>query len=567
MKFEKLVQLMEAGSSNAYYNAMNAEKPKGFSKSSPVFGNDSNELREQQDRWEWDSSQPLDTKGQMLQTKVWNNMLIAFGLLFNDSEFDLRVQELARTFDSKRDSISSQEEKDYNLSLNRIDDYNKKMTGVETKLNKFQTMRNYNNAPPSRKEEEVIKNGRLRADIQSRESFIKNSKHADEFSKLSKELESLRKELENVNAKIPNSRNPKQYDDQLNRLQKSIKELETKLSTNRTYKKLYLHDRQLKKLKDRLSISDDILSYMNYSDSEVGAIKNEMFDLQEELKELEKKYKKAVNKRDELAPHIDIVNQENEKLSEWAIRNFIGYVKSSAENLYNKLSTERGETEADPSLSNFEIVPEKLDTGLASLKALASDDENLNPIIGYINKFRQAYNNREYDTTKQLNPNINITAVRDYSRLPYVVMMKIYSSLRTNRKIISLDNLNTIRNEEAAQELLKVLRDMSRHTRSNYENWTNPQTKSYISQLIDLLPHNITQSKKNELKSMVNRNWTVINNKTNPTLMIEEIERALRKRYSESFDKTLAKFMKNVEFDEEEFQMDLIEVAGRCFSK
>jgi len=528
MKFEKLVQLMEAkgvGPGNAYKNAMNATKPKEFPTSSPVFGNTNQELPTQRFKWELREGDSFDTTGDVLKTQAWKNMQQAFGLLFNDDNFDVKVQELSKDFNKHKDSYKNikmlaglddveiekyDEESALDKLTNRVAKYKSDLTGLEKELAHYTKIKNRGTLSPAQKNE-------------------------------------LKIEVATLQAKL-----------------KAMQEVER--GTTRVDKEAF--SKRIVELGDRLAHREEKLLHANYDDADKNRNAGDIVRVQDKLKKKTKQLEDAESELEELTSRIDTINASNEELNTHAVDLFTKYVKDTAGDLLIKLK-KRAESVANGATisPNWDVPPEKLDDAVAKLEALASDSPEDNPIIGYFEKFQDWYQNREADPGKLLDKNVNISMMRDFNRLPFVIMMKIYSNLRTNRKIISLDHLNTARNDEAVEEVLKALGDMSKHTRANHENWGNPQTKLYLSQLIDLLPNSIPQSKKNEIKSMLNRTWSFINNKTVPTLMIEEITRALRKRYTESFDKTLAKYMKAVSFDEEEFKMDLIEVAGRCFDK
>jgi len=120
-----------------------------------------------------------------------------------------------------------------------------------------------------------------------------------------------------------------------------------------------------------------------------------------------------------------------------------------------------------------------------------------------------------------------------------------------------------VRNDEATRELLAALRKLSNWTQKNFTKWDDPNTKTWLLNLIDLLPPQIDQVKKNELKAKVNRKFSIMNGFTNPMIMIDDINKLTKHKYNESFDQVLGHLLRNTSFNEDEFKLDLLEVVGR----
>jgi hypothetical protein len=134
------------------------------------------------------------------------------------------------------------------------------------------------------------------------------------------------------------------------------------------------------------------------------------------------------------------------------------------------------------------------------LNALASDDENVNPILGYLDRFQRDYDNREFDAGKALDQNVNISIMRDFNKLPFMVLSRIYSSIRSSdRNPIDIDKLTTQYGDaseialnkmgggEAYNNLMELLTSISTNTPDSKDKWVDNSTKENIKRTKELI--------------------------------------------------------------------------------
>jgi hypothetical protein len=187
---------------------------------------------------------------------------------------------------------------------------------------------------------------------------------------------------------------------------------------------------------------------------------------------------------------------------------------------------------------------------------------NINPILGYLRRFERDYNSKEFSASRELDKNVNITSIRDFNKLPFVVLSRIYSSVRSSDKNpIPLDKLNTVQTDASNGELTSLLDKMSGNTSTNKSEWENPNTKSYIKGLIDQLT--LTPFTKDQMKKRVDRPWLVDRGKTPPALLKLNIQDESKIK-KESFDDYFESVINEMKFDEDDYKTDLIEILEKC---
>jgi len=76
-------------------------------------------------------------------------------------------------------------------------------------------------------------------------------------------------------------------------------------------------------------------------------------------------------------------------------------------------------------------MPSSNNDKIDKLLCLTSEDPNINPFIGYLERFQRAYDNREYVTSLQLDRNANITSVRDFEKLPFSIILNVFKGVST----------------------------------------------------------------------------------------------------------------------------------------
>lgn len=521
MKFEKLVQIVSEAKGEQpgarYFATKNREGPAGVV-SGPIGKSDNFELQKNLDRWEYDPTQNKGKSGMSSETKIWKSMLTSFRLLFNNQFFDKKVQIIAKEFNSSRDSYKNIRGVGDNGEVEKYDEenqleklernqtkYRSDLTGMRDDLDKKNKIINRTKLPPSEK-------NKMETDIAMLEAKV---------------------------AKLNEQMKREKTDKRRASFMQQIDELVTILDKKRTR-----YDQAMLKAVD------------------VEKLKANIFDIEEKMSKWEDKLVKTTEELDNLHDRINQINDTNETANETAKNEFLDLIKSTAGGLVKEYRS-KADTTIVKSLDqlNWDELPPNLDDAVSRLQALESDDDNINPILGYLSRFERDYDGKDFVTGKELDKNVNITSLRNFNKLPLMVLLRIYSSLRASDKTpIPLDKLNTTQTDAMQGELFALLTKLSPNTIECKTEWNNPNTKTYIKGLIDQL--SMTQFSKEQMKKRVDRPWMVDRGKTPPALLKLNIEDELKVK-RESFDDYFNDLIIEMAFDEDDYQTDLIEVLTR----
>jgi len=522
MEFEKLVRIVSEAKDEKpgarYFAAKNREGPAGFV-SGPVGKSDNFELRQNLDRWEYDPAQNTGKSGFATESKLWKSMLTSFRLLFNDPFFDKQVQKITKRFNDSKDSYKNIRGVGENGEVEKYDEenqleklernqskYRSDLTGMRDDLDKKNKIINRTKLPPSEK-------NKMEADIAMMEAKI---------STLNQQMKREKKES--------NIQNFKQ----------KIDELVVLLDRKRTR-----YDQAMLKPID------------------IEKIKANIFDIEEKMSKWEDKLEKTTEELESLYDRINQINETNEAANEAAKTGFLDLVKFTAAGLVKEYQS-KGGTQQIKSLDqlNWDEMPSNLEDAIERLKALESDDDTVNPILGYLAKFERDYGNKDFSASRELDKNVNITSIRDFNKLPFMVISRIYSSLRASDKApIALNKLNTTQTDANQNELSELLTRLSPNTSTSKAEWDNPNTKTYIKGLIDQL--SLPPFSKEQMKKRVDRPWLLDRGKTPPAFLKMNIDDESKVRV-ESFNDCFNNLIAEMFYDEDDFHTDLIEVLEKC---
>ena len=522
MKFEKLVKILSEAKNEQpgarFYSVQNREGPAGIV-SGPIGKSDNFELQKNLDRWEYNPSQNKGKSGFSDESKIWKSMLTSFRLLFNDPYFDKQVQKITKRFNDSRDSyknirgIGSEggiEKYDEENQLEKLErnqtKYRSDLTGMRDELDRMNKIINRTQLPPSEK------------------------------NKMEIDISTIEAEINTLNLQKSRAKSEKQKV----KIEQTVNELATILN-----KKRDRYDQAMMKPVD------------------VEKIKAKVFDIGEKMDKWNDKLEKTTEELELLYARINQINETNENADSVAKNGFLDLIKFTAGGLAKEYETKVGEiANTSPDQVDWNNPIETLLDAVNRLKALASDDENINPILGYLARFERDYRDKEFDTGRALDKNVNITTMRDFNKLPFMVLSRIYSSLRSSDKSpIPLDKLDTAQSDATQGELITLLDKISPNNEESKAEWTNPNTKTYIKGLIDqLLMSNFS---KEQMKKRVDRPWLVDRGKTPSALLKLNIENETSTK-NESFDDYFDNLMLEMAFDEDDYKTDLIEVLEKC---
>lgn len=527
MKFEKLVRLVsESGfrpnsnksqGGSRFHRAQTASGPAQFSSSS-VGKNDNPETQTPMSRWEFDPTLMSGKSGAATESKLWKSMMGSVGLLLNDDFFDKQVKKISKVFNDGLDSY-------------------KNIKGFDE-----------DGAPVKYDEENQL------------EKLERNQ------TKYRGDLESFRQKIKDLNVQINRTQlSPSEKHDMhtnIGALEGRRKSREELMSKHPKYKAKY--EPEIKELDAKLDRLRERYSDATMSDAALKHIKSEHFDLTSKFEDRTKKLEKTTEELEALYDRINTINTKNEAANEKAVNGFVDLVKYTAKSLADENRSKLTTPVNVNSLSQInwdDVNPQKLQDTIARLDALASDDANVNPILGYLERFERQYEDVDFDAGKALDKNVNISKMRDRNRLPFMVLLRIYNSLNMKKAFPIDSGVESVEHLDSYGELADYIGSMKANTAAAVSAWNDPQEKAKLTAMINglALP---TQSKTNIL-SMLNRPWSVSRSGfNNYSQLLSSIDADLKrfKPRNESFDVFASRILNESWFDRDDFMIDTMEI-------
>mgnify|MGYP003668367079 CR=1 FL=1 len=558
MKFEKLVNMFAEAKGvqggNAIFNAKNAAGPKGLSNQSAGFS-DNNELLKPKKKWEFKSKSGGDVtdedgnklnikKDMDVQSRAWKVLNNAFSLLANDPSLASHIKTIADEFDRQRDG--------YQTMMGGEDKKGKKIKvkyDEESKINSL----------PATIDKQKSKRTGYETIISNNSTTIRNSKMLpSQKLALEMEISSLESELT-------------QIEKQLER-----KDIHWKSENNLKLK--------LKKIANRLPALETKYAPTKYPQSAIDALYRANGEADEAIEALDKKIEKNETELATLTDRTTKIQSNNEGLNEVYLDRVKTEINTSASRLHAALSGEIGERQTLISDDiDWEEPPEEIEAKLKMLEDLTSTDPAINPILGYVAAYERFYNGTNEDDMgdnrvkdldeREFNPQTNITKMRDYNALPLVRLLTIYS------------------NSKLSKMSLKVTPDMVRHDTS-YSNfngyieqfpsskdtdiinqqrrmWDDPEIKDMLRSFVDGMG---IEDKKTQY-NVINGSFKVARSGLNSFGQLKSSIDSDMKRFghlkafsdlkSESFDDYTERMLKSLEYDEDSFKIDMIEILTK----
>lgn len=308
--------------------------------------------------------------------------------------------------------------------------------------------------------------------------------------------------------------------------------------------------------------------------SELAAIDRELKEIEAERQEYEQKLQAAQNIYNQVLQRTNEIEEVNKSLNDQKMEAFKYYLKSTAEQLLldneQKLADES--KLQDLSQLDWESTPKGMQEKMNMLRALASEDPTVNPILAYLDIYDTRYSEREAELRDQeLNANVNITKVRDYNSLPFVQLVNLYNNMKYNEKFglkphkLAPVAMDTDEKSDASYiELKQILDSINDET-----GWMSKVIKNrkYIEDLVDMLA--LTDSQKQNVKGYTKTMWSDASGRTKintAQLMLQEINK-YRKQLSEShinsFDSYVSSIIESMEFDHDDYEIDMIELLEK----
>jgi len=300
----------------------------------------------------------------------------------------------------------------------------------------------------------------------------------------------------------------------------------------------------------------------------LAAYEKEIGDLENEISEIEPKIAKYQDILDKVLERTNQIEETNRKLNDDKIEAFKYYLHTTANHLLLDLGKKMGETTlSDLSQLDWDSLPKENSIKLDMLQALASDNPDVNPILGFLDIYNKRYDEREQTLrSDELNSNVNITKVRDFESLPFFRLYKLYQGIKHDSafgktpikiNMADSDNANKDSNSQNAQlQLTKTLQNMKTE-----EEWNNPNTKSWLISQLNML--DISNVDKQALVNFVNSNdWIEIGAKTTATVLLNKLNKSI-KTLSENFDHNAGKILNSINLDTDSHELIMMEVMSR----
>lgn len=628
MKFEKLYNLViESTAKNkggaTFYAARQSDptrtvnagggKTVGPIGASSVGRNDNPENVVPIPRWEFNPNEVGDI-GSAIGSRLYSTMFSSFGLLVNDSTFEKNFNKLSEVFGERRAG--------YNFTKNVINydegteekvkyDYEKKLddkefmkakraeqvTELQSRLQHYNVRirdwQKFKNSPLQKNRLKVVYVG-LKATISEIEEQNKNSKNNKffEIKQMYKDIETAQdkiKSLSHTLALTKSEESKKKIQKDIDVFINNIKKLNNTIDSNKFAKDLPEFKKYRKYLRKFNNIEDKYIN-SELDESTVNREAKEVLDLTSKLEEMEDSFNTISSELGDIYEFIDQINEINVEADSDAQAGFLHLVKTTAERLLNELNVKTPTNLQSLSQLDWNILPQNNQQKIERLEALTSEDPNTNPFIGYLNRFQMAYDNREYNAGLQLNKNTNITSLRDFERLPFSVIMKIYKGVA-----IKPIQLKTKEYDETKDDSWDVLSDYLKAFRGMkgdelFDSAVAPKFKTFESQemipiLSGLKVRDVWANDKSKdfIKRWINETGLPESFKTRhiiaatPKLMFTSrtgansffqlwsaLDSDIRgtKAKKESFDKLFDKLISEKVWDDDDFKLDTMEILS-----
>lgn len=618
MKFNKLVKIItEAGfrpsapknmGGNRIYQAKQSTGPAQYSSSS-VGRNESPELRTPIERWEYNPEHGKDF-GAAVGSKAYSAMLTGFGLLLNDEDFYKRFKKISETFGSRMQSYGHTKNKvnldgelekvayDWESKLDNLEFMKNKranqVTELNVKLAHYQKLVNDFNMPPGKRNELEIEYRALDSRVNTVEKQNKTKKDTVFF-----EIVKIFDRIDELDKLIISSNNEMSFtksEDKKKKIQRTIDTYNTeieKLNKKLTSTKRYQEETQRveKYIKDRTRRDKLETKYNNtqVDKSTIEKAKAEIFDLNSKIEEMEKKYQDVVDELEGNYAYIDQINAVNKEANDDAVNEFIHLVTTTAQRLVNENKPTIAPMNSLQQL-DWDKLPSNNAQKLEKLQALASNDPSINPMVGYLERFQRAYDDREYYSERELEKKVNISAIRNFESLPYSIMMKIYKAVGSKKIDLKAKEYDTSKDGvfDALKKYLTIFKSAKGDdiVDSYFDKVKDPEILEILLQLQGLKVRDLWANRihKDLLKKLINdsglpesfktrhiinvaspKPFTVNSREFNSFMsLLSSIESDINntKPKNESFDKIFEKVINEKVWDEDDFKLDTMEILS-----
>lgn len=560
MKFEKLVDMFSEAKGvqggNAIFNAKNAAGPKGLSNQSAGFS-DNNELLTPKKKWEFKGKTGggvTDAEGNKLtikkdmdvQSRAWKELHTAFSLLANDETFASQVKKVGNEFDKQRDGYRT-------------------MMGVENKKGKMVNVK-YDeeskiNSLPATLDKQRSKRTGLEASIADNTKIINNFRMSP-------------------SKKFALERRISALEDSEKMIKRELDKGDGLHSRRRTSL-----NAEYDKNKRRLEILTNKYSHTQNSQSAIDTLYRMNAENEGKIIDLDKKIEKNEEELAILTDRTTKIQANNEEINDKYLNQLKKEIFHSAGRIHDSL---KGELDGDRvALSsedlNWEEPAEDIEAKLKMLEDLSSNDVSVNPIIRYLDVYGRFYygtdddemgDNRVKDLDeREFDPQTNITKMRDYNALPLVRLLTLYSNMKLSKMSLKVTP-DMVKHEATFEEFNEFIKQFPSTKDTDIiaqqsRIWNDPETKNTLINFVNSMG---IENKKTQYDT-INRRFKMSRSGANPfTQLLGQIKtdmtrfgnlNTLNRVKVESFDDYTSRIMESMDYDEDSFKIDMIEILTK----
>lgn len=350
-----------------------------------------------------------------------------------------------------------------------------------------------------------------------------------------------------------------------------IKSLKSIINKTKDDAKKANHEKTLSELEGELDELTMLKATIFMTPSQLKQVSNQYEEFKSEFEKYQAAFEKYTQEYDEVIARTTKIDQHNKDLSDRRVEAFKTLLIASAQTLLIEAEAEMARRKiskdlpAEPTV--WDKVPKTLEKEVAMLRDLANLDPNINPILGYLEVLT-----RDYDAMKaalgdrELDSNVNVTIMRNFQALPFVRLGKMYYDIKRSKefaarkmKFSSNTESNSNLGDDAYIKLRNILKSATDDASFN-ANVKSPNAKKHIDDLVDLLP--ISDADKGSIKQTLK--FAINKSMIKPT--IDALGRMMKNAgyepVNESFDVVFENYLNTFTFDQDDYELDILELKS-----
>jgi hypothetical protein len=290
-----------------------------------------------------------------------------------------------------------------------------------------------------------------------------------------------------------------------------------------------------------------------------------------ELEEVKARKDQHQEELDDVENQVENITLENEELNSHYLKQMLLVIEDTAKRLYKKQSEELQKNAISPKLNTVvplhELDLEKLEKSvnddynsqLQLLDMLMSDNEDINPLLIFLNLQQIAYDEakQRFFEVKR-GDNYSIVIEQLYASLPLFRLINYFSHVILKSPSIKLTVKQSKRAQAAsgADSMVKRLANVKSETQ--FIN-LKPELLEYIDEL------DVPMTQKSMIKSIANGPFITRKGSANAAIKIMSSLRSAN--IEESFDNFFTKIVNEKVWDDDDFKLDVMEVLCNLKSK